>query len=110
VLHPFAALGVSSLQVEFILSFSKTIWDHFEMKKERWTVADRMQAAGGIISACLLSTPGASGFYKGGLTVRSLFPPSVFSSTNISPSQLYTLESRIAFGKPFPCFPHHSLY
>lgn len=28
------------------------------------------QAAGGIISASLLSTPGASGFYKGGLTVR----------------------------------------
>ncbi|KAF4636184.1 hypothetical protein G7Y89_g1908 [Cudoniella acicularis] len=36
-------------------------------------------AAGGIISASLLSTPGASKFYKGGLT-------------------LYTLESRIAFG------------
>ena len=36
------------------------------------------KAAGGIISASLLSTPGASGFYKGGLT-------------------LYTLESRIAF-------------
>jgi hypothetical protein len=31
-----------------------------------------MQAAGGIISASLLSTPGASGFYKGGLTVSSL--------------------------------------
>lgn len=27
------------------------------------------QAAGGIISAALLSTPGASAFYKGGLTV-----------------------------------------
>lgn len=36
------------------------------------------QAAGGIISASLLATPGASAFYKGGLT-------------------LYTLESRIAF-------------
>lgn len=36
------------------------------------------KAAGGLISASLLSTPGASGFYKGGLT-------------------LYTLESRIAF-------------
>ena len=33
-----------------------------------------VQAAGGIISASLLSTPGASGFYKGGLTVRLLFP------------------------------------
>jgi nicotinamide mononucleotide (NMN) deamidase PncC len=29
------------------------------------------QAAGGIISASLLSMPGASGFYKGGLTVRN---------------------------------------
>jgi PncC family amidohydrolase len=37
-----------------------------------------MQAAGGLISATLLSFPGASKFYKGGLT-------------------LYTLESRIAF-------------
>lgn len=37
-----------------------------------------MKAAGGLISASLLSTPGASQFYKGGLT-------------------LYTLESRIAF-------------
>jgi nicotinamide mononucleotide (NMN) deamidase PncC len=36
------------------------------------------QAAGGLISASLLSFPGASGYYKGGLT-------------------LYTLESRIAY-------------
>lgn len=36
------------------------------------------QAAGGLISASLLSTPGASSIYKGGLTV-------------------YTLESRLAF-------------
>ena len=36
------------------------------------------KAAGGLISASLLSTPGASKIYKGGLT-------------------LYTLESRIAF-------------
>lgn len=36
------------------------------------------QAAGGIISSSLLSTPGTSAIYKGGLT-------------------LYTLESRIAF-------------
>ena len=27
------------------------------------------QAAGGLISACLLSVPGASAIYKGGLTV-----------------------------------------
>ena len=37
-----------------------------------------LEAAGGIISASILSTPGASKIYKGGLT-------------------LYTLESRIAF-------------
>ena len=42
------------------------------------TITAPAKAAGGIISASLLSTPGASGFYKGGLT-------------------LYTLESRIAF-------------
>jgi hypothetical protein len=30
-----------------------------------------LQAAGGIISASLLAVPGASGYYKGGLTVRS---------------------------------------
>ena len=41
-------------------------------------IANEAEAAGGIISATLLSTPGASRFYKGGLT-------------------LYTLESRIAF-------------
>ena len=43
------------------------------------TKAFQWQAGGGILSASLLSTPGASTFYKGGLT-------------------LYTLESRIAFG------------
>jgi len=37
-----------------------------------------LKAAGGIISASILSTPGASKIYKGGLT-------------------LYTLESRVAF-------------
>jgi nicotinamide mononucleotide (NMN) deamidase PncC len=37
-----------------------------------------LQAAGGLISAALLSQPGASSYYRGGLT-------------------LYTLESRIAF-------------
>ena len=31
--------------------------------------ADCMQAAGGIISASILSTPGASKIYKGGVTV-----------------------------------------
>ncbi|KAK0118042.1 hypothetical protein ONS95_012352 [Cadophora gregata] len=45
-------------------------------RKESISVAET--AAGGIISASILSTPGASGIYKGGLT-------------------LYTLESRISF-------------
>jgi nicotinamide mononucleotide (NMN) deamidase PncC len=30
---------------------------------------DFMQAAGGLISACLLVSPGASAIYKGGVTV-----------------------------------------
>ncbi|KAF2478099.1 competence/damage-inducible protein-like protein cinA [Lindgomyces ingoldianus] len=47
-----------------------------QSRKETISVAET--AAGGLISATLLSYPGASGFYKGGLT-------------------LYTLESRIAF-------------
>lgn len=39
------------------------------------------QAAGGLISAALLATPGASAFYKGGLTVRPpLLPPGLDSS------------------------------
>ena len=45
-------------------------------RKESISVAET--AAGGLISAALLSTPGASAFYKGGLT-------------------LYTLQSRIEF-------------
>lgn len=45
-------------------------------RKESISVAET--AAGGLVSAALLSTPGASAFYKGGLT-------------------LYTLQSRIEF-------------
>jgi len=48
------------------------------LKERKETVSVAETAAGGIISASILSTPGASGIYKGGLT-------------------LYTLESRIAF-------------
>ncbi|KAK5148947.1 hypothetical protein LTR04_000287 [Oleoguttula sp. CCFEE 6159] len=48
------------------------------LKEKKETISVAETAAGGIISASLLSTPGASQFYKGGLT-------------------LYTLESRIAF-------------
>ncbi|PCH07911.1 Hypothetical protein PENO1_009140 [Penicillium occitanis (nom. inval.)] len=55
-------------------------------RKETVSVAETLtnmsrivyQAAGGLISASLLSVPGASAYYKGGLT-------------------LYTLESRLAF-------------
>lgn len=43
------------------------------------TVCVAETAAGGIISAALLSVPGASAYYKGGLT-------------------LYTLASRVAYG------------
>jgi hypothetical protein len=48
-------------------------WNEMEWRGEEKPgyVADKAQAAGGIISASLLSTPGASGFYKGGLTVRA---------------------------------------
>ncbi|KAH8813226.1 hypothetical protein F5884DRAFT_787783 [Xylogone sp. PMI_703] len=49
------------------------------LKERKETVSVAETAAGGIISAALLSTPGASSFYKGGLT-------------------LYTLESRVAYG------------
>ncbi|KAL8823958.1 MAG: hypothetical protein Q9191_005413 [Dirinaria sp. TL-2023a] len=48
------------------------------LKQRKETVSIAETASGGLISASLLSTPGASAFYKGGLT-------------------LYTLESRVAF-------------
>ncbi|PQE20237.1 competence damage-inducible protein [Rutstroemia sp. NJR-2017a BBW] len=59
------------------------------LKEKGETVSVAETAAGGIISASILSTPGASGIYKGGLT-------------------LYTLESRIAFGKTILIFPFFS--
>merc|ERR1712093_122930 len=40
------------------------------LKEKKETVSVAETAAGGIISASILSTPGASGIYKGGLTVR----------------------------------------
>ncbi|PLB47050.1 competence/damage-inducible protein CinA [Aspergillus steynii IBT 23096] len=52
------------------------VFDLLVSRTETISVAET--AAGGLISACLLSTPGASSIYKGGLTV-------------------YTLPSRIAF-------------
>ena len=48
------------------------------LKERKETISVAETAAGGLISASLLSTPGASRIYKGGLT-------------------LYTLESRIQF-------------
>ncbi|KAL2005317.1 hypothetical protein VTN00DRAFT_2528 [Thermoascus crustaceus] len=54
----------------------KEVAELLKQRKETISVAET--AAGGIISAALLSTPGASAFYKGGLTV-------------------YTLQSRVAF-------------
>ncbi|PVH94395.1 competence/damage-inducible protein-like protein cinA [Periconia macrospinosa] len=48
------------------------------LKERNETISVAETAAGGLISAALLSFPGASSFYRGGLT-------------------LYTLESRIAF-------------
>ncbi|KAF1963560.1 hypothetical protein CC80DRAFT_498718 [Byssothecium circinans] len=48
------------------------------LKDRKETISVAETAAGGLISAALLSYPGASSYYKGGLT-------------------LYTLESRIAF-------------
>ncbi|KAL3455371.1 hypothetical protein BJX64DRAFT_272495 [Aspergillus heterothallicus] len=48
------------------------------LKSRKETVSVAETAAGGLISASLLSVPGASAVYKGGLTV-------------------YTLESRLAF-------------
>lgn len=48
------------------------------LRSRNETISVAETAAGGLVSAALLATPGASRIYKGGLT-------------------LYTLESRIAF-------------
>jgi len=61
---------------ESLREIATEVADLLKERKETITVAET--AAGGLISAALLSRPGASGYYKGGLT-------------------LYTLESRIAF-------------
>lgn len=39
------------------------------LKQRKETISVAETAAGGLISAALLATPGASGIYKGGLTV-----------------------------------------
>lgn len=48
------------------------------LRERQETISVAETAAGGLVSAALLATPGASKIYKGGLT-------------------LYTLESRVAF-------------
>jgi len=42
------------------------------LKQRKETISVAETAAGGLISAALLATPGASGIYKGGLTVGRL--------------------------------------
>ncbi|KAF2772586.1 putative competence/damage-inducible CinA family protein [Teratosphaeria nubilosa] len=73
-------MASSSSAVEFppaeIRSILHEVTTLLKDRKETVSVAET--AAGGLISSSLLSTPGASGIYKGGLT-------------------LYTLPSRIAY-------------
>lgn len=42
------------------------------LKERNQTIAIVETAAGGLISACLLAIPGASAYYRGGLTLYSL--------------------------------------
>ncbi|RDL42455.1 putative competence protein CinA [Venustampulla echinocandica] len=51
------------------------------LKEKRQSVCVGETAAGGIISASLLSTPGASGFYKGGLTSDANQLSNLFGNT-----------------------------
>ncbi|KAK5137219.1 hypothetical protein LTR08_000724 [Meristemomyces frigidus] len=61
------------------VALRQILWEVSTLLKSRGeTVSVAETAAGGLVSACLLSTPGASSIYKGGLT-------------------LYTLPSRIAY-------------
>ncbi|PYI09111.1 competence/damage-inducible protein CinA [Aspergillus sclerotiicarbonarius CBS 121057] len=54
-------------------SLRPLIEEVFELLRARVeTISVAETAAGGLISACLLSTPGASTIYKGGLTVYTL--------------------------------------
>ncbi|KAF2495313.1 competence/damage-inducible protein-like protein cinA [Lophium mytilinum] len=69
-------MASSEFPPESIREIAAEVASLLKERKETITVAET--AAGGLISAALLSRPGASGFYKGGLT-------------------LYTLESRIAY-------------
>ncbi|KAH7363740.1 competence/damage-inducible protein-like protein cinA [Pyrenochaeta sp. MPI-SDFR-AT-0127] len=69
-------MPLSSFPPEELRQIIQEVATLLKERKETTSVAET--AAGGLISATLLSFPGASGYYKGGLT-------------------LYTLESRIAF-------------
>ncbi|OGM41880.1 competence/damage-inducible protein CinA [Aspergillus bombycis] len=60
----------------------REVCELLKAKKETISVAET--AAGGLISASLLSVSGASAIYKGGLTINMAI-------------KVYTLESRIAF-------------
>lgn len=70
----------SSAQADFPPSEIRAILQEVTtlLKERKETVSVAETAAGGLISSSILSTPGASGIYKGGLT-------------------LYTLPSRTAF-------------
>lgn len=69
-----SALVICYLDSRFACSSKRRASAHFLVNTGR--PAYKVQAAGGIISASILSTPGASGIYKGGLNVRPLYPAS----------------------------------
>jgi len=50
------------------------------LKARKETISVAETAAGGLISAALLATPGASAFYKGGLTVCDASSVPLFST------------------------------
>ncbi|CAD6442024.1 c5c86abe-41d8-4e42-aaa7-3ed830d4559b [Sclerotinia trifoliorum] len=60
------------------------------LKERGETVSVAETAAGGIISASILSTPGASKIYKGGLTVYTLEARTVFTGWTQENINAYT--------------------
>jgi hypothetical protein len=55
------------------------------LKERKETISVAETAAGGLISAAILATPGASQIYRGGLTVSWLaFPPYLFLVGGVS--------------------------
>lgn len=62
-----AARAAATFPPEPLASIAAELASLLKSRKETISVAET--AAGGLISAALLSQPGASGFYKGGLTV-----------------------------------------